>query len=64
MKLWALKYDGNVNFNILECSDYMFHCDGYKCIPQHMSCDGYSNCADGMDEDTSHCGKTFTDTDT
>ncbi len=38
----------------------MFHCDGYKCIPEHMTCDGYSHCEDKMDEDIHHCGKTYT----
>jgi hypothetical protein len=30
--------------------DEAFHCDGYRCIPNRLRCDKYTDCKDGTDE--------------
>lgn len=38
------------------CPEGMVRCDGGKCIPESLMCDGEVDCADGADE-PSTCGK-------
>ena len=58
-----LKYGMNFELNINAlysgaiCSKNMFSCDGSKCLPPSLVCNGKSDCNDNSDEDIGCQGK-------